>query len=84
MNVRFTHHAKQKIQLLQTYSFHITTSSIENILRNPQHIEDKTDGTHIAMSLYDDTHVLRIVYRVEHDIIIVITCYPGRRKAYDI
>lgn len=84
MRFHFTHHAKQKIIRIRKVGFPITREKIKQTILNPLRIEDRTDGTRIAATLLDEKHVLRVVFRIEGDIIIVITCYPGRRKVYGV
>jgi hypothetical protein len=57
---------------------------VKTAVLKPIRIESRLDGTNIAMVYLNKIHVLRVVYRVDSDIIIVITIYPGRRKAYGI
>ncbi len=84
MRFRFTKHAISKFILMQSSGFLVSSSKVTETVEHPLKIESKSDGTHIATSLYDDSHVLRVVYRNEGDIIVIITFYPGRRKAYEI
>jgi len=84
MSFRYTKHAIYKFDLLKKYHFLISKPLIESIVSNPLKRETRVDGTYIAMARYDRTHVLRIVYRIEHDTIVVITFYPGRKKSYEI
>lgn len=84
MRVRFTTHAKEKIQLIQKYHFNVSEQTVISTIHTPIKSEIRSDGTIIVSSLLDLHHVLRVVYKKENDIIIVITCYPGRRKAYGI
>jgi len=37
----------------------------------------------IAQKVIDDEHVLRVVYEIEGDEIVIVTFYPGRRKRYE-
>lgn len=84
MPIRYTHHAKQKFIRIKKAGFNVSKEDVEMTLSNPVRVEHKEDGTHIAMNLLDERHVLRVVYRREHDIILIITFYPGRRKAYAV
>ena len=84
MPVHLTHHVKEKIKLIQKYKFRVSQQTIINTIYDPVRTEARSDGTVIATSLLDEKHVLRVVYKKQNDIIIVITCYPGRRKAYGV
>lgn len=84
MLFRYTKHAVYKFDLLKKYRFLISKSLIESIIIKPTKLETKPDGTYVAMARYDRTHVLRVVYRIEHDTMVIITFYPGRKKSYEI
>jgi hypothetical protein len=84
MRFHLTKHAVEKIELIRRYGFLINQSIVKNAISKAKKVEDRIDGTHIATILLNGSHVLRVVYRVENDIIIIITLYPGRRKAYGI
>lgn len=84
MEYHFTKHAQEKFLLVKKAGFTVTKKCIKQTIKKPLRLEDRNDGTQIASSLLDDKHVLRIVFRREYDTIIVITFYPGRRKAYAI
>jgi len=84
MRIRFTKHAKEKFILMRQSGFPVLRKEVVQTIKTPVKIEERTDGTSIVTSIYDPTHVLRVVYRIENAIIIVITFYPGRRKAYEV
>ncbi len=84
MNIRFTKHAVEKIERIRKAGFSITKLDIISTIKQPLRTESRADDTTISSSLIDQTHILRVVYRIDHDIIVVITCYPGRRKAYGL
>jgi len=84
MQFHFTKHAKNKFTKVRKSGFLITQKQVKKTISNPLKTEDRPDGTIISTTLLDKTHVLRVVYRIESDIIIIITFYPGRRKAYEI
>jgi len=84
MNFYFTKHAKEKLVKTRKSGFLITIDTIKKIVLKPLKVEDRYDGTHIASSLINSYHVLRVVYRMDGDIIVIITLYPGRRKAYGL
>jgi len=80
----FTRHAKRKFFLVRQAGFSVTRNTVKDAILHPLKIEDRNDGTAIATTLLDKTHILRVVYRIESDIMIIITFYPGRRKSYEI
>lgn len=84
MRFHFTKHAKEKFLKIKKSGFIINKIQVKQTVLSPLKVEERSDYTHIASTLIDDTHVLRVVYRCENDIIVVITFYPGRRKAHEI
>jgi len=84
MTFRFTKHARAKFVRMRQSGFRLTQTKVKETIAQPSKTESRDDGTFIATSLFDSNHVLRVVYRKEGDIIVIITFYPGRRKAYDI
>ncbi len=84
MEFYFTKHAKEKFARLRAIGFSITKKQINNTIEYPERDEKRLDGTIIAMRGIDQTHVLRVVYRKEMRRIVIITFYPGRRKAYGL
>ncbi len=84
MRFHFTKHAQHKLRKVKQAGFSVSENKVEQTIINPIKVENREDGTYIATTLLDKTHVLRVVYRQENDIIIVITFYPGRRKVYEV
>ncbi len=84
MRFHFTKHAKRKFLRIRKSGFSVTKRQVQEAVAVPQRVEDRYDGTYVAMSVIDKFHVLRVVHRTEGDIIVIITFYPGRRKAYEI
>lgn len=82
MEVRFTRHARSKFEILKQAGFPISRRQVLDCLLKPIKIEDRSDGTKIATMVISDDHVLRVVYRMSDDTMLVITFYPGRRRAY--
>ena len=84
MRYHFTKHAKEKFARMRQSGFSVTQKKVKDTIAAPLKSEPRDDGTVIATSLLDEPHVLRVVYRVDRDIIVIITFYPGRRKAYAV
>lgn len=83
MRIVFTHHAENKLKDLANLGVNVTKSLVENILKNPLHTDDKSDSPNkIASGKLGKRHLLRIVFREEDGIIIVITFYPARKGRY--
>jgi hypothetical protein len=84
MTYYFTKHAKEKIIKTRKAGFLVTVDTVKKTVSKPLRIEDRYDGTYIVSSLLYGNHILRVVYRVDGDIIVIITLYAGRRKAYGL
>lgn len=84
MNFYFTNHAKEKFAKVKKAGFPLKNEQVENAIENPNKVENREDGTIIATKILNAFFLLRVVYRIENDIMIVITFYPARRKDYRI
>lgn len=84
MRFRYTRHARGKFKKIKKAGYSVKRKQVEQTIINPARVEQKSDELFIAMTLLDEKHVLRVVYRFENDIIVIITFYPGRRKSYEI
>lgn len=83
MRIVFTNHAEKKLKDLEKLGVNVKKSLIENVLRNPLHIDSESDPPNkIASGKLDENHLLRVVFREENDIIIVITFYPAKKGRY--
>jgi hypothetical protein len=83
MKITFSKHAKLKFVDLAEHGFKITKEQIEDALNNPEGvIKDEKDRL-IAQRAIDETHIIRVIYRKEGDLIKVITFYPARRRRYE-
>ena len=82
MRVFHTKHAEEKFDILKKYGVSISRQQVEAILRSPDHIDRSRYPLLTAQGTLDSIHVLRIVYRRESNVIIVITFYPGRISHY--
>jgi len=80
--VRFTRHAQGKFPILATHGFVVSEEQVRQTVFAPDRVEDH-GAEQIAQKRMTDTHVLRVVYRMENGEIVVITFYPGRRRRYE-
>lgn len=61
----------------------ITRQFIKLVILNPEHIDGESDFPKvIASRSIDSKHILRVVYRRENDIILIITFYPAEQGRY--
>jgi hypothetical protein len=82
VKIRFTQHAQQKFSILAEHSFVVSEEEVRLTVLSPDRVEGR-EVEQIAQRRISDTHVLRVVYRLENDEMVVITFYPGRRKRYE-
>ncbi|MEK7558862.1 MAG: hypothetical protein AAB521_00985 [Patescibacteria group bacterium] len=84
MKIIYTKHAeKDKIPILKELGWNITKAQIKKTVRNPKWRGITNKGQKTAMSLIDEKHILRVIYRLENDIITVITLHIARRGKYE-
>jgi len=85
IHVRYTGHARGKFELLARYGVRISPAMVEDTIRNPDAtMPDSSGGERtIAQRRISDRHVLRVVFRREDNVAVVITFYPGRRSRYE-
>lgn len=82
MEIRLTKHAKDKFALLKKHSFSVTKKQVTDTITDPDLIDHSRAPLHIAQKTIDDTHVLRVAYKREGNMKIIITFYPGRTSSY--
>ena len=82
VTVRFTRHARAKFSLLVAHGFAVSEEQVRTTVTTPDRVESH-GGEFIAQRRTTDTHVLRVVYRLENGQVVVITFYPGRRERYE-
>lgn len=84
MNIIYTKHAlKDKLPALKRLGWNITKDKIEQTIMFPKWRGISKHGQETAMSLVDQKHILRVVIRLEDDIITVITLHVARRGKYE-
>ena len=81
--IRFTKHARQKFKILGLHYFNISKKQVLNVLQRPDLIDYSRLPLLIAQRKFDQSHVLRVVYKEEDSDKVMITFYPGRIKQYE-
>lgn len=81
--VHFTKHAIDKFEILARHGVSISKEKIIETVSSPDLIDRSKTPLLIAQSEIDQNHVLRVVYKVEQGVKIIITFYPGRKKQYE-
>jgi len=81
--VLYTRHARDKFGILERHGFEVTLEQVEATVLQPEKTFPQAGGRRIAQKAITESHVLRVVYRMEGDTPVVITFYPGRRERYE-
>ena len=81
MGLHFTKHAREKFKVLAKHKFN--EDQIVDAIENPDFIDYDRLPLYIAQKGLDKDHVLRVVYKIEKSVKIIITFYPGRKKQYE-
>jgi len=82
-DIYFTKHARDKFKILEKHNFYISEGQVRQTINYPDKIDYSRLPLMIAQRSITDSHVLRVVYRKEEDRKIIITFYPGRKRAYE-
>jgi len=81
MKIQISKHiVNDKIPLLAKSGIKINLKQVKDAIKNPDHIDTQSDTPKIIASKnFDRTHILRVVYKIEGDIIKAITIYPAEK-----
>ncbi|KKW19197.1 MAG: hypothetical protein UY63_C0018G0018 [Parcubacteria group bacterium GW2011_GWA2_51_10] len=83
MQIRFTRHAVQKSAVLKRHGISISRRRIIRAVEQPDLVDYTRLPLLIAQTNLDERRVLRVVYRIEKDAMVIITFYPGRKSQYE-
>lgn len=83
MEIYFTKHAKEKFSVLLRHDVKITRKKVVETVEFPEYVDHSRAPLIVAQSTLDNEYVVRVVYKVEEDVIIIITFYPGRKIQYE-
>lgn len=84
MKIVFTRHVlEDSIPRFKRLDWIITKKKIKQTIKNPRWRGVTRFGQATAMSLMDERHILRVIFKVEGDIIRVITAHIVRRGTYE-
>lgn len=81
--IELSQHARLKIAILAEHGLMVSQDFVEEVIRQPEKVEEGYRGRKVAHATLDANHVLRVVFEEEAGRIVVITLYPGRRSRYD-
>ncbi|GFO95934.1 hypothetical protein ig2599ANME_0116 [groundwater metagenome] len=83
MKIIFTDHAKVKFKILKRHGFEVSEKKVRDIIKNPETKSKGRKDRFIVQGSVDDTHVIRVIFENENNIIKIITFYPARRERYE-
>lgn len=83
MNIKFTKHAEEKFLVLRRHGVRVLKEQVLCSIRNPDKLDYTRRPLIIAQGVFDKRRVLRVVYKMEKNVILVITFYPGRKTQYE-
>jgi len=81
--IRFTRHAREKLELMRRYGFDVDEEKIVEAIQNPTLSEQKNAQYFITRTI-DTKYALRVVYEKRKGYLVVITFYPVRRQRYGV
>ena len=81
--IHFTKHALEKFEILRKHKVYVFRADIIKAVQNPDLIDDSRRPLRIAQRDFDNTRVLRVVYKEESGVKVIITFYPGRKNQYE-
>lgn len=81
--IRFTSHARRKLQVFRQLGLNIKERDVLEIVRRPAVLEHTWRDRLVATGPLDSAHALRVVYEKENGNITVVTIYPARRVRYE-
>ncbi len=81
--IRFSDHSQIKLKILNEHRMGVTKDFVLETLIKPDKREIFEDNKRIAQKRWNNSLVLRVVYREFSSFILIITIYPGRRSRYE-
>jgi len=81
--IHFTKHALEKFEILRKHKVYVFRADIIKAVQNPDLIDDSRRPLRIAQCDFDNTRVLRVIYKEESSVKVIITFYTGRKNQYE-
>lgn len=81
--IHFTKHAVEKFAILAHHGVIISREQVVETVEHPDMIDRSRLPLKIAQRDLNRAHVLRVVYREENSMKVIITFYPGRKSHYE-
>ena len=81
--VKFTVHAMVKLQVLRKHGFVVNEDEVVDVVRDPDKVVKGRKGRYVAQKIYDEKHLIRVIYEVKDENALVVTFYPAKRERYE-
>lgn len=84
MKIRYTRHALEKFKVLERHGVRVRKSFVSQTIESPE-LEDNVlrAPLKIAVGKIDEDHYLRIIYKQEKKVRVIITFFPVRKGRYE-
>lgn len=83
MKLRFTVRARDKFFTLERHNFRVTEEIVIQTVSKPERLERSRNDRFIAEKTLDEGHLIRVIYEIRDEEIVIITFYPARRSRYE-
>lgn len=83
MKITYTKHAEEKFIQLERLGWKITKRKVATIVEKPHWKGVSRFGQETGLGLMDKSHILRVIYDKNDDIIKIITFHIARRGKYE-
>jgi hypothetical protein len=80
MQTFFTKHAHDKVEVLARHGFSVTEQAATETVASPDTFDTSRTPLLIAEKTVSATHSLRVAYKIENEVTMIITLYPVRKK----
>lgn len=80
MQTFFTKHALDKLAVLERHRCTVAKTQVEEALGAPDSVDDSRAPLFFAEKSLSPTHALRVAYKQENEVKMVITFYPVKHK----
>ena len=81
--VKSTAHAMVKLQVLRKHGFMVDKDEVVDAVRHPDRMISGKKGRFVAQKVYDEKHLIRVIYEVKDQNALVVTFYPAKRERYE-
>ncbi len=80
MQLFFTKHALEKFDVLARHQVNVTKAQVEETVTSPDTRDEARAPLIFAEKSLGETHVLRVAYKQENDVNMILTFYPVKKK----